>query len=366
MKKQLIKTFTPLLIILIATSLMVFPTNVSGQNSIQNETMDFMKNVITVDVSKYAITIARDFTLDDPLLSAANRKISHIDYALNSENSNTEIQFTIERGAITACDISPPSTQIISSSKQPNNQLDAVKGFLERYQTYTKNNLSNLIAMLKDIDTSKDSTIITGNTKLTIQNSYSWETDQTLFSWSQVINGAEYPAISLVFSKEGNFIMMRDAQAIYTIGDTSVNISKEQAIDIALENLQFYSYEMPDGSVVKDFKLSRAGVAAELEVGVVDYVDYELRPYWKIEMYLDEVAPGNVHGIQVFVWANTGKVISYSNIAFGGTVYTDDTNLVDTTTTSTPNSNMLIVGVAIVTAIAVAATGIIAIKKRSK
>jgi hypothetical protein len=75
---------------------------------------------------------------------------------------------------------------------------------------------------------------------------------------------------------------------------------------------------MHDGSIVKDFKVSKDAVMVSLEVGPVDYVNYELRPYYDVRLYLDKVYPGNVFGITVFIWANTGEILSYSNMATGG------------------------------------------------
>jgi hypothetical protein len=121
---------------------------------------------------------------------------------------------------------------------------------------------------------------------------------------------------------------------------------------------------MPDGSVVKDFKVSRENITAKLATGPVDY---ELRPYWDIRMILDEIYPGNVHGITVYIWADTGEIIEYSNMAYGGIIDPDGTNPTDSTTAPPPNSNTLIMGVAIAAVIAVAAvTGILTAKKKRK
>jgi len=170
----------------------------------------------------------------------------------------------------------------------------------------------------------------------------------------QVINGVEYTGIHLTFDKMGVFLSFGDDRPLFTIGDTAVNISKEQAITIAIENLKFYSYDMPDGSIVKDFKVSKENIEAIL---VTVPVDYELRPYWDIRMLLDEVYPGNVHGITAFIDANTGEVISYSNMAFGG-IY-DDSGIYT-------SSNTLIICIAIIAVIAITTTGILLTKKSRK
>ncbi|XHH09187.1 MAG: hypothetical protein ACFCUE_00780 [Candidatus Bathyarchaeia archaeon] len=369
MKKHLIR-IVPLLVLLLAvSSLVALPTRAAVQFSIQDETMDFIENVLLVDFSTYSIEMVNNYTLaNDDLPSGVDREITYIDYALNSESSNLTITFSIEKDTIVACYISPSPAQIITS-KQHISQLDAVKAFLERYQTYTKLDSNNLIAMLDNVDITKDSTTTTENIKLVITNTF-FGVDQTTFAWSQIINGAEYSSLSLTFDKDGNFMMMNDARTVFIIVDSSINVSEEQAIDIALENLQFYSYKMPDGSVVKDFKVSRDGSIATM---VTFTGDYELRPYWKVEMFLDETAPGNVFGITAFIWANTGEIISYSNMAAGGTSSSEDstTETVPSSVNATSGESGLVsdllapLGIA-ATIIAVIAISAVAVKKRKQ
>jgi hypothetical protein len=157
---------------------------------------------------------------------------------------------------------------------------------------------------------------------------------------------------------------MIDTRSLYTIGDTSVNVSMDQAIDIALEGLKSYSYEMADGSIVTNFKANRVNVIATL---VTAPFDYELRPYWDVRIHLDEVYPGNIFALSAFIWANTGEIIEYGNMGMGGTFYPDDYNPTDNITSPSPNSNTLIIGIATVAIIAaIATTGILITKKKQK
>jgi len=355
MKKYLMKIFTPLLALLIAMSLIagVFPATATNQPT--DGYTDFIEKVLTVDISKYNIELTSNFTSDAPL-SIVERKITHLQYELTAEQSRIIVIFSVEKGIITSCGASMLHGKVFTTKKH-SNPLDSAKTFLERYQAYTKIDSNNLLTMLNNVDITKNSTVTIENMKLTITNIYVGEIYQTSFLWTQVINGADYDLFDVAFDKEGNFITMGDSRVVFTIGDTSVNISQEQAIDIALKNLQFYSYEMSDGSVVKDFKISRDGVIAKL---VTYSGSYELRPYWDVRMFLEEVATGNVFGITVFIWANTGEIISYSNMADGGVSNTDNP------TTPTPNSNMLIIDIAIVAIIVIATTGILMAKKKQK
>jgi hypothetical protein len=91
------------------------------------------------------------------------------------------------------------------------------------------------------------------------------------------------------------------------------------------------------------------------------------RPYYDVRLYLDEVYPGNVFGITVFLWANTGEIISINNMASGGITYTDNTNPTDTPTAPIQNQNtLLITAITITAVIAVTATAFLWLKKRNK
>lgn len=375
MKIQLTKIFAPLLVALIAASFVAFPAAYAEQTTTQDKAMDIIENVLSVDLSKYIISLKHDSTLDGVPLANETRTINTLLYTLSSENSTLDVNFIVEKGIVVQCNILPMYEQVITD-KQYTNLLDAVKGFLERYQTQTKIDSTNLIAMLDNVDITKDSITTVGNTKLAISANSFWPgTDQTTFKWIQTSNGADYTSLQVSFHKNGAIASIIDTRALYTIGDTSINISKEQAIDIALKNLSSYSYEMPDGSIVKDFNVAKDKVLAQLATSPVNY---ELRPYWDIRMPLNQTYPGSVQGITAFIWANTGEIISYSNVAIGGVDGADngDTSDAELTTTSpspsSPKTNeasidLGMVGIIAVVAVAIAAIATtVIVKKRSK
>ncbi|MCL2291490.1 MAG: hypothetical protein FWC30_00215 [Candidatus Bathyarchaeota archaeon] len=359
MKTQFIKIFTTMFALLIATSLVISSASVTAQTTITNDqekAMNFMENMLPIDLSKYTITLKNEYTMDE-LALGNNRKINSLTYQLKSEKSIVEVNFLVEKNTISLCSIAPIEGEVIYS-KQYRNPLDAVKAFLEKYQTYTKIDSGNLITMLNSVDTStKNSTITTENSKLEIYTIHVSETDLTEFYWTYTIAGVDYTSLELGFDKDGNFMIMTDTRGVFTIGDTSINISQEQAIAIALEKLQSYSYELPDGSIVKDFHVT--DVVAMLYTVPLEYVDYELRPYWDVKLFLDEVTSGSVFGITVFLWANTGEVISISNMASGGIDNTNDTSL------TSPNHTLLFVVIAVVAVvIAALAVGLVVKRKR--
>ena len=384
MKKNLIQLFTSLLIVLLAVSFFgTFSVPVTGQTApapspvaettsppplvpeqivAQDKAMDFMVYMLPVDLSKYTVTLRSNSIMYGVPLADDNRIIINILYKLTSPDSDLEIGFAFEKGLMTSCGVNPLRGQIILN-RQYDNSLVAAKDFFERYQVYTQFDSSNLIAMLDNVDVTKNSTVTSENIKFTVDR-YNFGGDKVGFEWRSVVNGVEsLSMVSFIFDMDGNFRRFVDSRLLYTFGDMSVKVSMERAIDIALENLKYYSYDMSDGVVVKDFRVSRENVVATL---VTASVDYELRPYWDIRMALDEVYPGNVHGITVFIWANTGEVISYSNMAFGGVTYSDTYNPPSSELTSPSNYTLLVVAAVVIVAAVAVITFVLVTKKRHK
>jgi hypothetical protein len=376
MKKNLTKSCIILIIMLNASSLCVLSDTYAEQLTAQDQALSFMENVLPVDLSKYNITLTNHSTLDgvpmEGTLDQANtRVIDTVQYTLSSEQSTVEVMCIIEKNVMVFCQVYEKNGSIISD-KEYTNLRDVVKSFLEKHQNYTKIDSTNLIATLDTVDITENSTTTTGDIKLTISNSV-WAGDEiTFFNWAYTVNGADYTSLQISFQKNGIIDTLLDNRAIYTIGDTSINVSKEQAIDIALKNLSSYSYKMPDQSMVSDFNVTEDNIVASL---VTTPVDYELRPYWDIRMPLNQSYPGSVQGITAFLWANSGEIISYSNIAFGGVTYPDDSSDVESTPSTEDDTSLsanntslpdMIPAVGLAVAVIGLATAAILIKKRKK
>ncbi len=367
MKKHLTKKFAVLFALLLVVSLAVFPaTTTAGQTTNQEKAMDFMEKALSgnIDLSKYTTTLTMDSTLSG-IRPPDGYNVEDLSYSLSSENSELTLGISIENGVITGCRLYLLEGQAITN-KPYTNMYDAVTDFLKAYQSYTNIDSNNLIQMLNNVDLTKNATITQENTKLTINSIVFGRDYFTNFKWEHIINNAAYTKLDITFYDTYLLRSVIDTRKLYTIGDTSINVSMEKAIDIALEGLKSYSYEMPDGSIVSNFKVSKENVSATLETAPFDY---ELRPYWDVRMLLDEVYPGNIFALSAFIFANTGEIIEYGNMGMGGIYYdntADGANLTDNAASPAPNLNMLIVGIAIVAVITVVTTGILITKKKQK
>jgi hypothetical protein len=181
------------------------------------------------------------------------------------------------------------------------------------------------------------------------------------------VNGVDYTSLQLSY-QDGNLNSIRDDRFIYTIGDTSVNISSEQAIDIALEYLPSYSYEMPNDVTVSGFNITEDLTTSELSAYPVNSM--ELKPYWNIKLYLNQTYPGTVKGLAVYIWANSGEIFYCGTLSTGGVEYEENSDSQTTATDgdSTSGSNTLSPEVILVVALGVIATAVVTtfvmIKKR--
>jgi hypothetical protein len=345
-------------VLLIVTSLQVFPHTIRANQTSQDKAMDFMENVLPINTSKYTITLRIDTAAKGR--SLFNYNISDLQYELSRGSSRVYVDFRIENDIISCCNIYPTEGPVITN-KQYSNLHDAVADFLKTYQTYSKIDSNKLLSMLDDVNITEDPAITIENTKLTITTTLhpSMERNVITFKWVQVINGVEYPSLELTFDKDKClFLQVADDRVLYTISDTAINISKEQAIDIALENLAQYSYEMSDGSIVSDLKASKDNAVAKL---TVSRSNYEFRPLWDVRILLDEEYPGSVFCIATFICTSNGEILSHGPSGpFNGSDY-----MSYETPSTTPDNTSIVIVIVAISAITIVASAIgLAIKKK--
>lgn len=169
--------------------------------------------------------------------------------------------------------------------------------------------------MLSNTDSLKNQTLMLDNLKLKISNGdYPFSGHKTSLMWYRVINGCEYLELSLGFT-DGVFTGLRDNREITPIGNTNVNVSKEQAIAIAMKYIENYTYEMPGDVWITGFNVTENRVTAVLHP--TERVSM-LYPAWNVMLYLDHTYLGGVEALFVIVWADSGEVLLCNNQAYGG------------------------------------------------
>jgi hypothetical protein len=287
------------------------------QQDAQGKAMDFMKNVLPLELSEYVVTLELESPVELPVewVDYYKQRINlrYLLVPVNNVKSSSDLRifFEIEDGIIIHYHIQG-NNQGVTINPQYDSLFDAVKVFLERYQTHTKIDTSSLISMLNSVDITKDGTLSAENIKFTITKDISDKS--TIFVWTYTDSGFDYASLGLTFNEYGFVTSVYDNRALITMGDTSINVSEEQAISIALDFLQSYSYEMQDGSVVKDFTVKRENILVSLEAMGFREFYYERKLVWAVNMFFDDPSPGQVYGLMVVIFANNGEIVKHGHL----------------------------------------------------
>lgn len=343
----------------------------SSEFSAQDTTLGFIENVLPFDSKQYNITLESYFKpefSESKLLPPSNGKQEILTYNLESEDSALSMIFTIENDAVISVHAYVDRGTAICEESY-SNLIDAARSLLQRYQKHTSWDSAKMMDMLSELDSVENSTVIKDDLKLTVahaDNSGTFFGDSVTFRWAQTVNGVDYALFAVKF-RDGVFSLLGESRGTYTVGDTSVKVSKEEAINIAMNALTNYSYRMSEDWVVTDLKADETNAVAVLQTQTKE--SNALYPIWSVILPLDGVYPGSVSELLVEVWAGTGEVRYVHHLAYGGAGLSDpDYTLTPESTTPTPTLSDPVTIALIVAALAtiVTVTTTLAVKKRNK
>ena len=271
-----------------------------------------INQVAGFNLTKYKVTptlAASDQTL-------GNSQTENIRYALDNSKSHIEILETFTGNHLQMIDVleNHGSVQMPTS---PFFAMVMAKDFLLKYQNYSINSFyGQLSSMLnREVDPTKNSTTTIGNIKFDITTTSG---NSTTFTWSYTSGGINTldKCVSLGY-KEGFLKHFIDTWDLHKIGSTTVNLSEQQAEEIAMKNAKTYTWTIGSGKqavVINNFNVTKP-VVKELIFSIAGNADntrdndqLALYPLWHIGVGLDKYYPGNVYGIYVDIWADTGQI----------------------------------------------------------
>ncbi len=315
-------------------------------------------------MSKYNVTLVNDI-VGQPLIWPPETQES-VTYYLDDNGIGPDITCLFINNTLTSAELGVNEAFTHSSqadesltlvySNRSTNLTEETLGLLERYQTYTSENLQDMANTLTNVDATQNVTKIIGDIKLTTLT-IPLETDIT---FKYTFNGTDYTTLGFTF-RNGQFYLFWDDRSQWVIGNTDVNINQSQAIDIAQQYVQNYSYTLDDGTVVKGFNVT------SIQAGLNTYPrenSTTIYPYWSVQLNLDKVYPGNVWQLSVGIWADSGTVFLCQPIGFGGS----PPAATPEQTQSQPQSLISPIDLSIVagTIATIVAIAVIIVKKRSK
>ena len=277
----------------------------------QKKGLVFIENVLPLDISKYNVTFIPPFA--SPPLNATEMLVET--YSLESDESMLTVSCWFENNVLRICMIDVKKGSVISDRPYAS-IIDEATSFLMKYQNYTHISSTEMINMLSNVDSTKDTTVTSGNLKLTISNGeFPVGTKTTSFKWRYVFSNCEYTGLNIRFDN-GTFADISDTRGLYTIGNTTVNVSMKEANEIALKCVENYSYYVGNDIWISDFDVMGTSATLISQEARARSEPYVLYPCWTVKVFFDKTYPGSVDGLIVWIWADSGEVYIKSHFAY--------------------------------------------------
>ena len=266
--------------------------------------MTIIKDVFQIDITKYQVTLLSDTVQTRADLGGVAEEV--LTYSLVNNASNINLVLTFRNGNFSLFELSViegvPAFTPIYTQHPPTDFFAGAKGIITRYETVDNDSYLNEMSQLLAIADEKQQDQTIGNIKL--ESSINGKNAQFVLLYTE--NNIDFAAKSLqIVFENGILTSMSDDWPLYSIGNTQVNISQEQALQIARDAAKTFTFNA-SGVQVSNFGVLQEPVSAVFFPHPRS--NLFLFPYWYITLYLDKAYSGGVNSIAVGIWADTGEV----------------------------------------------------------
>ncbi|MCW4017922.1 MAG: winged helix-turn-helix domain-containing protein [Candidatus Bathyarchaeota archaeon] len=268
----------------------------------------FIRDVAQIDITQYHATLLSDTVEYRSDLGGVLEEV--LKYSLISSQSRIDIVLRYRNNHFSRYQLYLDEGTPIYSQPQSTDPVTALKGLIERYQNYTNEaylvDMSNIMAQA----TVESNGTIVNQTKFQISGSPN--NQEVLLMY--VENGVDFSAKSLrAVYQNGLLTEFTDGWYLLTVGSTEVNVDSQQAIQIALDAVEDFSWEA-DETEISEFNVVEGDATAQFIPHPREDASLDLVPYWYVTLPLDKVYPDQVNRITVGVWADTGEVANIQAI----------------------------------------------------
>jgi len=371
MKLTLNKHHTTLILVaFLVVSFTLIPKAYPKIATAQEKSLTFLEEVVNLDLTKYTVKL-------DNYADAAHLEMSeeNVVYTLNKDNeSKLHVLCKFRDYTLSSCIIDVLEGSQVYAEAKSTDALDLAKDFLQKYQSFA--GASYLQAMRNILDTvkeEKNTTTATGDVKFTLSIEGIW-TDpadepitDTTFEWTQTVNGVDVPQNALTVSfRDGSLYWFRDDWNLYTIGNRSINVSKDEAIKMAIDAARDYKLQVYTAEdTLKDIEFKIAEEHLTAEIVMYPKGTLTLNPLWQIQLYFDKYY-ASYFGIEVGIWADTEEILyCQATGTSGGLPYGKTPTTLPTNHSLLTPINMTIIGIALATIIGTTIAAV-AVKKKHK
>ena len=264
----------------------------------------FIQDVIQIDLSSYQVALlSNDVEIRSDLGGVVEEFLI---YSLTNSEARIDVTLRFRDRFFSRYQINIFEGVTAYSEPQPIDLVESASNLLTRYMAYgNASYLGNMSSLLSLIDETKNIEIIdpAGNLKLKISTSE----DRTEFFWLYTESGVDFSPKSLSFVFKNRVCQsITDGWFLFESGSTEVNISRDEAIDLAREAASVFTWEF-EGEEIGNFTILDFPVDAEFHPHPrEDFLN--LIPYWYVTVYLDKVYPGEISSIAVGLWGDTGEI----------------------------------------------------------
>ena len=269
----------------------------------------FLRDVVQVDLQKYRATLLSDTIEYRADLGGIPEEI--LKYSLTSNESKVDVVLRFRNATFSRYQLFILEETPAYAQPQLTNAIDAAEKILERYEAYTG---APYVEPMRNLLAEANHTVPTetaaGNVKLKASASGSTIEVQLMYT----VNGIDFSAksVRLIF-ENGVLKELSDGWSLLKVGSTTVNISREKAIEIAREHAKNFTWNA-NGTVVTSVTV----LDTPVDAAFIPHPREEplaLIPYWYVTLYLDKVYPGNVNRIAIGIWADTGEVANIQTLS---------------------------------------------------
>jgi len=288
----------------------------ASEPTINQKGVNVLSNVAGLDLTKYSLTTVT-YNNDTSASYFGIPSGQKVQLNLSAKTTRLNVLCTFTNGTLQMLQVLDSVGTQILAKPEITDTIGLAKNFLSNYQTYTADSFyGQLESTLNDLETNKNITQKSGDIELdvtTLSNGY------TVFKWTYEKNGIVAPTKFLALGYKNNSLsFFVDNWQVYKIGSTTVTVSKDQAEAIALKTAESHSWSVPlDNNDSSRNRFNQSSIAfSTLLFSYSNYPDKThngdplmLYPIWRVGVQLDRWY-GDLYGMEVTMYADTGRVIS--------------------------------------------------------
>jgi hypothetical protein len=266
-----------------------------------NKVANLLQNVAQIDTAKYKITL-----LSNTLEYRQDFKVAEevLKYSLTTPTSYLDADLRFRDNHFSKYLLTRIESEAIATTAQAADILENAKNTLDRYKAYSGDSyLDEMSSLISAVSSAENTSITQGNMKLQI----TLTGDTAEFLWMYTEKGIDFNSKSLRMTFQNQVLTaMTDGYFLFTIANTNLEVTQEEAITIAQNHVKSLSWTI-DGQQTTGFTTFGVPVSVEL-VPHPRANSAALVPYWYIVLHLDKTYSGGINQVAIGVYADNGEV----------------------------------------------------------